>query len=550
MRGGRARPAWESFMGLPPRSSAKWGAGQSLDRLCCAPGSRGLAGAPGRMRAPLAGRSQPAGGPGDSLPHPPGGLGPGGSAWARRAEAAASRARGGGRGGPGITWAEAGPGAPGGLSPESGRRQRERWRLLAFPPSRAWAPSRTGERQPGERAHLRLSARPALPGAGLLSAPLSARNPGLVRGPAPWSLASAGAPPRAALSPAGALLLQPPARRVLCPRSEGGSRTGRAGPSGWAPPRGARSAESTDRLKGMALTVDVAGPAPWGFRITGGRDFHTPIMVTKVAERGKAKDADLRPGDIIVAINGESAEGMLHAEAQSKIRQSPSPLRLQLDRSQATSPGQTNGDSSLEVLATRFQGSVRTYTESQSSLRSSYSSPTSLSPRAGSPFSPPPSSSPLTGEAAISRSMDSEGGSLLLDEDSEVFKMLQENREGRAAPRQSSSFRLLQEALEAEERGGTPAFLPSSLSPQSSLPTSRALATPPKLHTCEKCSTSIANQAVRIQEGRYRHPGCYTCADCGLNLKMRGHFWVGDELYCEKHARQRYSAPATLSSRA
>lgn len=31
--------------------------------------------------------------------------------------------------------------------------------------------------------------------------------------------------------------------------------------------------------------------------------------------------------------------------------------------------------------------------------------------------------------------------------------MLQENRQGRTAPRQSSSFRLLQEALEAEERG-------------------------------------------------------------------------------------------------
>lgn len=40
-----------------------------------------------------------------------------------------------------------------------------------------------------------------------------------------------------------------------------------------------------------------------------------------------------------------------------------------------------------------------------------------------------------------------------LEEDSEVFKMLQENRQGRTAPRQSSSFRLLQEALEAEERG-------------------------------------------------------------------------------------------------
>lgn len=162
----------------------------------------------------------------------------------------------------------------------------------------------------------------------------------------------------------------------------------------------------------------------------------------------------------------------------------------------------------------------------------------------------PPQPSPGPRSSSPRLSVASEGESHLLREDSEVFKMLQENREARVAPRQSSSFRLLQEALEAEERGGTPAFLPSPLSPQSSLPTSRVLATPPKLHTCEKCSTSIANQAVRIQEGRYRHPGCYTCADCGLNLKMRGHFWVGDELYCEKHARQRYSAPSTLNSQA
>ncbi|XP_029059211.1 PDZ and LIM domain protein 2 isoform X2 [Monodon monoceros] len=392
----------------------------------------------------------------------------------------------------------------------------------------------------------------------------------------------------------------------------------------------------------MALTVDLVGPAPWGFRISGGRDFHTPIVVTRVTEEGKAEAADLRPGDIIVAINGESAKSMLHAEAQSKIRQSPSPLRLQLDRPQVASPGQTNGESSPEVLATRFQvgrcfllgaphpevmggplpcssrpcpsrplspqGSRRTHTDSQSSLRSSCSSQASLSPRPGSPFSTLPPASPQApaGEVVTSHSFQSlayspepttadhlsyrgrpgsrqaglgragdsavlvlppppspgprsssprlsvasEGESHLLREDSEVFKMLQENREARVAPRQSSSFRLLQEALEAEERGGTPAFLPSSLNPQSSQPTSRALAIPPKLHTCEKCSASIANQAVRIQEGRYRHPGCYTCADCGLNLKMRGHFWVGDELYCEKHARQRYSTPHTINSQA
>ncbi|XP_049625441.1 PDZ and LIM domain protein 2 [Suncus etruscus] len=246
----------------------------------------------------------------------------------------------------------------------------------------------------------------------------------------------------------------------------------------------------------MAKTVDLVGPAPWGFRISGGRDFHTPIVVTKVTERGKAEAADLRPGDIIMAINGVSTGTMLHAEAQSKIRQSPSPLRLQLDRSRAASPGCTNGDGSMEARATRFQGSARTHTGSQSSLNSSCSSLTPHSPRAGSPnllpgeaaigrsfqslahtAGPPAASSegcPRSRQAGLGRAGDSavlvlppqsrsprlrywtlEGrrGVDLLEEDSEVFKMLQENREGRGAPRQSSSFRLLQEALEAEEKG-------------------------------------------------------------------------------------------------
>lgn len=95
--------------------------------------------------------------------------------------------------------------------------------------------------------------------------------------------------------------------------------------------------------------------------------------------------------------------------------------------------------------------------------------PAALSP-VGSPLNPPrilplghsfpapmrvliPRKGPLLPAASCLCSVDSEGGSRLLEEDSEVYKMLQENREARVAPRQSSSFRLLQEALEAEERG-------------------------------------------------------------------------------------------------
>ncbi|XP_065440632.1 PDZ and LIM domain protein 2 isoform X1 [Chrysemys picta bellii] len=141
----------------------------------------------------------------------------------------------------------------------------------------------------------------------------------------------------------------------------------------------------------MSMTVNLTGPAPWGFRITGGRDFRKPIIVSKVTEHGKAAAGDLRPGDIIVSINGDSTADMLNVEAQNKIKQSSGRLQLEVDRSQLFSPGQTNGESSPEMLAMRFQDVVRTRDDSQGSVRSSYSSPASLSPRPGSPFS---SSSP------------------------------------------------------------------------------------------------------------------------------------------------------------
>ena len=39
------------------------------------------------------------------------------------------------------------------------------------------------------------------------------------------------------------------------------------------------------------------------------------------------------------------------------------------------------------------------------------------------------------------------------DRDSEVYKMIQENKESRTAPRQSNTFRMLQEVLESDEKG-------------------------------------------------------------------------------------------------
>lgn len=47
---------------------------------------------------------------------------------------------------------------------------------------------------------------------------------------------------------------------------------------------------------------------------------------------------------------------------------------------------------------------------------------------------------------------------------------------------------------------------------------------------------------VKIRD-KQRHPECYVCSDCGTNLKQKGHFFVEDQIYCEKHARERVIPP-------
>lgn len=68
-------------------------------------------------------------------------------------------------------------------------------------------------------------------------------------------------------------------------------------------------------------------------RCSGGSPRLSPVPLSmEVTEHGKAAAGDLRPGDVIVTINGESTAEMLHVEAQNKIKQSPGQLRLEVER--------------------------------------------------------------------------------------------------------------------------------------------------------------------------------------------------------------------------
>ncbi|XP_016518982.1 LIM domain-binding protein 3-like [Poecilia formosa] len=85
-------------------------------------------------------------------------------------------------------------------------------------------------------------------------------------------------------------------------------------------------------------TVTLAGPGPWGFRLQGGKDFNMPLTVSRISPGTKAAQGNLIQGDVIVAIDGVSTEGMTHLEAQNKIKMAHHSLALTMTKSKRPVP--------------------------------------------------------------------------------------------------------------------------------------------------------------------------------------------------------------------
>ncbi|XP_056627442.1 LIM domain-binding protein 3b [Triplophysa dalaica] len=85
-------------------------------------------------------------------------------------------------------------------------------------------------------------------------------------------------------------------------------------------------------------TVTLSGPAPWGFRLQGGKDFNMPLTISRITQGSKAASGSLNQGDIITAIDGVSTEGLTHLEAQNKIKSATTKLSLTMQRSRRPAP--------------------------------------------------------------------------------------------------------------------------------------------------------------------------------------------------------------------
>jgi len=58
---------------------------------------------------------------------------------------------------------------------------------------------------------------------------------------------------------------------------------------------------------------------PWGFRLHGGTDFGTPLLIQKVNLSSLSEAAGLQAGDLLLAVNGADVQNCKHKEAQDTI---------------------------------------------------------------------------------------------------------------------------------------------------------------------------------------------------------------------------------------
>ncbi|XP_040052101.2 PDZ and LIM domain protein 5a isoform X4 [Gasterosteus aculeatus] len=79
-------------------------------------------------------------------------------------------------------------------------------------------------------------------------------------------------------------------------------------------------------------SVMLLGPAPWGFRLQGGKDFNMPLTISRLTDGGKAAKGGMGIGDVVLSIDGIATEGMNHLEAQNKIKSCTGNLSLNLKK--------------------------------------------------------------------------------------------------------------------------------------------------------------------------------------------------------------------------
>uniref|UniRef100_A0A0C9RDT0 Zasp52_2 protein n=1 Tax=Fopius arisanus TaxID=64838 RepID=A0A0C9RDT0_9HYME len=316
--------------------------------------------------------------------------------------------------------------------------------------------------------------------------------------------------------------------------------------------------------------------SPWGFRLQGGKDFGTPLIVQKVNNGSPAEAAGLRAGDAVIKVNNTEMFSLRHKDAQDVIvragnsfevtvqrggstwRPSVSPVTPSIPSPQPHAPIGNISPVTKTSLAAKKQegpliGSGHNFSPKPFLNGSSESGPIKsiVNKQYNSPVG-------IYSEQTIAETLSAQaevlaGGVLGVNfkkneknynaQNSEVFKMVQEaDKEPRspepAEPVQTSGVVTPSSpALAGLRSVAAPETKPQPTTPQTSLP--------PGQNICAECERLIVGVFVRIKE-KNLHVECFKCSTCGTSLKNVGYYNINNKLYCDIHAKlvARQQAPA------
>ncbi|CAH0749814.1 unnamed protein product [Diatraea saccharalis] len=308
----------------------------------------------------------------------------------------------------------------------------------------------------------------------------------------------------------------------------------------------------------ITVRLNKSDQQPLGFRLQGGKDFGTPLVVQKVNGGSAAERAGLQAGDALIRVNNTDVYTLRHQEAQDAIRAAGTALELTVQRGGGTWRPSVTPTGSLPRPGTRPLGSTPTPV-TNTSLKAT----------------PQPSRNFGSGHNNVAKPFGymNGGGDAVksivnkqyntpvnMYSDKTIAETLSAQTEVLAGgvlgvnfkknektydAEKSAVFKVLQEA----ENDPEPVEVaPSAAPPVSGLrhvpapvtrpdaPINNTGGLPPGQNICEECERLITGVFVRIKD-KNLHVECFKCSTCGTSLKNQGYYNLNGKLYCDIHAK-------------
>ncbi|XP_061473609.1 PDZ and LIM domain protein 7 isoform X9 [Rhineura floridana] len=294
--------------------------------------------------------------------------------------------------------------------------------------------------------------------------------------------------------------------------------------------------------------VLLDGPAPWGFRLQGGKDFNMPLSISRLTPGGKAAQAGVGVGDWVLSIDGENTSTMTHIEAQNKIRACGEKLSLSLSRVQILL-GKPQKDTLLSSEPPKYNFAPSSALNKTARPFGVTSAPHSQPGLVTKPV-------PYTPSASICTTQ--HNGQVSLPDLSSAPTLKVEPGYGSAAPKPAPISGPASRPPWAVDPSFAERYAPDKTSTVLSKHSQPATPTPVqnrssivqaaqqapesanKTPICYHCSKIIRGRYL-LALGRYYHPEEFTCLQCRKMLDEGGFFEEKGSIFCPKCYDIRYA---------